>query len=142
MVIGGLSGTFDGSARVTYDLDVCYSRAPANLRRLTAALAPYHPRLRGVPASLPFLWDEQTLRSATTLTPQTDLGEIDLVGEVAGLGDFGEVKRRSMVVEAFGRKIATLTLRALIEAKRATGRQKDLDALPEPESLLESDERQ
>ena len=44
VVIGGLSATFHGSARVTYDLDICHSRVPVNLGRLAAALAPLHPR--------------------------------------------------------------------------------------------------
>jgi len=35
VVIGGLAATLHGSAQVTYDLDICYSRASANLRRLT-----------------------------------------------------------------------------------------------------------
>ena len=38
VVIGGLAATFQGSARVTYDLDICYARTAANLRCL--ALAP------------------------------------------------------------------------------------------------------
>jgi len=29
VVIGGLSATFHGSVRITYDLDICYSRQPA-----------------------------------------------------------------------------------------------------------------
>jgi hypothetical protein len=48
VVIGGLAATLHGSAQVTYDLDICYSRASANLRRLVEALAPFHPRPRGV----------------------------------------------------------------------------------------------
>lgn len=43
VVSGGLAATFHGSARVTYDFDICYSRLPANLRRLSAALAPSQP---------------------------------------------------------------------------------------------------
>jgi hypothetical protein len=43
-------------------------------------------------------------------------------------------------VDAFDRQIATLDLPGLIRAKRATGRQKDIDALPELESLLEASE--
>jgi hypothetical protein len=91
VVIGGVSAIFHGSARVTYDLDLCYSRNLANLRKLAAALAPFHPRPRGFPAGLPFVWDE-----------------------------------------------VTLTLPALIHAKRAAGRDKDLAAIPELESLLDA----
>ncbi len=138
VVIGGLSATFHGSARVTYDLDICYSRESANLRRLASALAPYHPRPRGILPGLPFVWDEVTLRNGTVFTLQTDIGEIDLLAEVAGLGDFDDVIKHSMIVDAFDRRIATLDLPGLIQAKRAAGRQKDLDALAELESLLEA----
>ena len=79
------------------------------------------------------------MQNGTIFTLQTDLGELDLLAEVAGLGGFEGVKRRSIAVEAFGRQIATLDLIALIESKRAAGRPKDLSALPELESLLEAE---
>lgn len=141
VVIGGVAATFHGSARVTYDLNICYSRASSNLRRLTEALAPFHPRPRGFPTGLPFIWDDATLRNATILTLQTDIGEIDLLAEVTGLGDFEEVKQHSMTVEAFERQLMTLDLPGLSQAKRTSVREKDLTALAELESLLEGGER-
>jgi hypothetical protein len=135
VVIGGLSANLHGSAFVTLDLDICYSRVTSNLRCLIAALAPFHPRPRGFPDGLPFVWDEVTLRNATVLTLQTDLGEIDLLAEVAGIGGWDEVKARSITVEAFDRRISILDLPSLIQAKRAAGRAKDLAALPYPRSL-------
>jgi hypothetical protein len=125
---------------VTYDLDICYSRTPSNLRLLAGALAPFHPRPRGFSADLPFVWDEVTLRNSTIFTLQTDIGEIDLLAEVAGLGAFNDVKKHSMMVEAFDRQVATLDLPGLIRAKRAAGREKDLSALAELESLLEAED--
>lgn len=106
VVIGGVSATFHGSSRA-YDLDICYSRASSNLKRLSAALAPFHPRPRGFPDSLPFIWDEATLRNGTVFTLQTDLGELDLLAEVAGLGAYADAIARSIAVEAFGRRVAT-----------------------------------
>jgi hypothetical protein len=141
VVIGGLSATLHGSACVTYDLDICYSRAPLNLRRIAMALAPFHPRQRGFQKDLPFIWDEVTLRNGALFTLNTGLGEIDLLAEVAGLGTYVEVKAQSITVEAYGRRISILSLRSLIEAKRAAGRERDLAALPELESLLEAEER-
>jgi len=138
VVIGGLSATLHGSARVTYDLDICYSRTSVNLRRLAAALAPFHPRPRGIPADLPFVFDEAMLRNSTVLTLQTDLGDIDLLAEVAGLGSFEQVTQHSISVEAFQRQVPVLDLRALIQSKRAAGREKDLSVIPELESLLET----
>lgn len=80
------------------------------------------------------------LRNTTVLTLLTDLGEIDLLAEVAGLGGWDEVKAGSVEVEAFDRSVAILDLRSLIRAKRAAGREKDLAVLPELESLLEASE--
>jgi hypothetical protein len=140
VVIGGLSAILHGSALVTFDLDISYSRSTANLKRLVAALLPFHPRPQGFPAGLPFVWDATTLRNTTVLTLQTDLGEIDLLAEVAGLGTWEGVKAGSIVVEAFDRSISILDLRSLIRAKQAAGREKDLAALPELESLLEASE--
>lgn len=140
IVIGGLAAALHGSATVTYDLEICYSRTSDNLSRLAAALAPFHPKPRDFPAGLLFIWSEGTLRNATVSTLYTDQGEIDLLAEVQGLGGFNEVQNHSVMAAAFGREFATLDLPALIRAKRATGRPKDLAALPELESLLEANE--
>jgi hypothetical protein len=138
VLIGGWSAIIHGSRYMTDDLDICYSRKAENLGRLASTLAPFHPRLRGLPEGLPFIWDEHTLRNGTVFTLMTDLGDIDLFGEVRGLGSFDEVVACSEMVEAFDRSVRTLDLKSLIKAKRALGRPKDLMALPELESLLEA----
>lgn len=140
VIVGGVAAMLHGSAHFTNDLDIYYSRAAANLKKLRAALAPFHPRPRGFPDDLPFIWDEATLRNTTILTLRTDLGEIDLLAEVSGLGSYQEVKAQSQVVEAFGRTVTTIDLPGLIRAKRAAGREKDLSMIPELESLMEADE--
>lgn len=126
VVIGGWAAIFHGSAQVTNDLDICYSRDKENLRRLAGALAPYHPRPRGFPDQLPFV------------TLATDLDIIDLLAEVSGIGTYSDVLAASVEVDAFDRRVRALDLRALIQAKKATGRQKDLLILPELEGLLEA----
>ena len=40
VVIGGLAAIYHGSARVTFDLDICYSRTPENLDALSKTLLP------------------------------------------------------------------------------------------------------
>ena len=140
IIVGGWSAILHGSAHLTNHLDIFFSRRPGNLRRLVRALAPYHPRLRDLPEALPFLWDEATLPNGTTFTLTTELGQIDLRGEVSGLGSFEEVDAASLSVDAFGRRVRTLDLKSLIKSKRAAGRAKDLLVLPELETLLESEE--
>jgi hypothetical protein len=53
IIVGGAAATAHGSARLTLDLDIVYRRAPENIDRLTAALAPHRPYLRGAPPGLP-----------------------------------------------------------------------------------------
>jgi hypothetical protein len=71
---------------------------------------------------------------------KTDLGEIDLMGELAGVGTYAEVKSASVIVDAFDRNVAMLNLKGLIQSKRAAGREKDLSDVRELESLLEAEE--
>ncbi|MBI2212632.1 MAG: hypothetical protein HYU52_03220 [Acidobacteria bacterium] len=54
IIVGGVAATAHGSARLTSDLDVVYSRDRENLNRLVKAVAPLEPYLRGAPPGLPF----------------------------------------------------------------------------------------
>jgi predicted nucleotidyltransferase len=126
VVIGGLAVITHGHPRVTADLDVCYARSPDNHRRLVAALAPLHPRLRGAPPELPFLWDEKTLKNGLNFTLVTDLGELDLLGEVTGVGGYANLAFSAEEIELFGQRIRMIDLDTLIVAKAAAGRAKDL----------------
>lgn len=122
-------------------LDICYARHDANVKRLASAFAPYHPRPRDLPENLPFVWDEQTLQSGTNFTFNTDLGEVDLLSEVAGVGTYEDALVVSLVVTLYGLEYRVLTLDSLIAAKRAAGRPKDLLVLPELEALREVSEK-
>jgi predicted nucleotidyltransferase len=137
VVVGGLAAVVHGSAYVTNDVDVCYERSAANLERLCGALSLTRPALRGAPRDLPFRFDPPTVAAGLNFTLDTNLGALDLLGEVQGLGGYAQVVGQSEEIELFGRPVRVLTLEALIRAKRAAGRKKDLLLLPELEALLE-----
>ncbi len=126
VVIGGLAVISHGHVRATLDLDICYARTPENLERLVRALLPLRPRLRGAPAELPFFWDTQTLRNGLNFTLTTTAGDIDVLGEVTGLGGYGEIALRSEAVDIYGVKVRLMSLGDLIRSKAAAGRAKDL----------------
>jgi hypothetical protein len=86
---------------------------------------------------LPYIFEESTLLNATNFTFQTDIGDIDLLGEVAGVGNYEAVENESVIMELFGFDVKVLSLNGLIKAKRAAGRPKDLLVLPELEALRE-----
>lgn len=135
VLIGGLAAIAHGAATLTGDVDICYARDGQNLERLVQALAPFHPRLRGVPPDLPFRLDVPTLRTGLNFTLTTDLADLDLMGEVLGLGAYDAVSTVAEEIEVYGVPCSVLTLEGLIRAKRAAGRPKDLRALHELEAL-------
>ena len=137
IIVGGFAGTLHGSSIPTRDLDVVYSRNAANIGCLVEALAPYSPYLRGAPAGLPFLWDQTTLERGLNFTLTTDLGALDLLGEIAGGGNYEALLPYSVEVMVFGVECFCLTLEKLIEVKRAAGRIRDLQAVADLQALLE-----
>lgn len=137
ILVGGLAANARGSARVTTDVDVSYGRSVANLERLVKALAPIKPYLRGAPPGLPFDWSAATLRAGLNFTLTTTDGHLDLLGEIVGGGTYEDLVSHSTVERAFDRDIRVLDLQALIRAKRAAGRPKDLEVVAELEALQE-----
>lgn len=137
IIIGGAAAVLHGSAYVTADLDLCYSRERENLKKLAASLAPFNPALRGAPNNLPFQLDAGTLTSGLNFTLTTDVGDLDILGEVTGLGNYEEALPFSEQMEIFGLHYNVLTLEGLIKTKRATGRTKDLMLLPELAALVD-----
>jgi len=125
VVVGGVAGSAHGSAHVTNDLDICYDPAPAT----------WHAYPREIEPGLPFIMDVRTLRAAPILTLQTTEGALACLDAIKGVGDWKAVRRRSERVEAFGVTLRILSLDALIDAKRATGRPKDIVQLVELEAL-------
>lgn len=136
VIVGGLAATIHGSARLTQDVDFVYARNRTNVGRLVAALKPYSPYLRGAPPGLPFEWSEATIARGLNFTLTTALGDIDLLGEITGGGDYRALLPHSVDVEMFGCRCRCLDLPGLIRSKRAAGRPKDMEALAELEALL------
>jgi hypothetical protein len=90
---------------------------------------------------LPFRLDIVTLQSGLNFTLITDLGELDLLGEVAGGGRYEDLLPQSDMLDLFGVSCRCLGLDALIRVKRAAGRPKDFEGIAELEALAEERKR-
>ena len=137
IIVGGAAATVYGSARLTLDLDIVYSRDNLNLERIVRALEPVQPYLRGAPPGLPFEWSVQTLKKGLNFTLITTLGALDLLGEIVGGGGYEELKPETIRIQVAGVECRCLSLEQLIEVKRAAGRPKDLEAIAELQQILE-----
>ncbi len=137
IVVGGAAATAHGSARLTRDLDVVYRRTPQNIRRLAECLASHAPYLRGAPPGLPFTLNIPTLQRGLNFTLVTDLGALDLLGEITGGGKYEDLLPHCIQLKLYGVSCRCLGLRRLIEVKRAAGRPRDLEMIAELEALAE-----
>ncbi|HEY6168267.1 MAG TPA: hypothetical protein VI454_09530 [Verrucomicrobiae bacterium] len=137
IVIGGVAAMGHGNTRATFDVDVVYSRDRENIRKLADLLGPHHAYLRGAPEGLPFTWDEKTIRMGLNFTLTTDLGDLDLLGEVVGAGNYDQLLPHSEEMVLFGVPCRVATLDRLIQMKRAAGRPKDMLVLAELQALAE-----
>ncbi len=135
ILIGGLVATVYGASRMTRDVDILYQRSEENYVKLAKGLAPYHPYLRGAPPGLPFTWDASTIRLGLNFTLELSIGELDLLGEVAGLGSYDQVLPEATTKNIYGHNLPMLSLSQLIRAKQAAGRTKDHETLSELHNL-------
>ncbi|HEV8366826.1 MAG TPA: hypothetical protein VGQ39_02650 [Pyrinomonadaceae bacterium] len=137
IIVGGVAATLHGSEIPTTDLDVCYHRTPQNLERLANALQSVHARLRNAPEDIPFLLDAETLHRGLNFTFTTDIGSLDLLGEVRGIGYYEDVLEGALTYKLFGYSFRVMDIGKLIIAKRTAGRPKDLLVIPELEAIQE-----
>jgi hypothetical protein len=92
VVVGGLAAQAHGSARLTQDANFLYRRTSENIQRLTVALEPFAPYLRGAPPGLPFRFDPDTVKRGLNFTLSTSLGDVDHLGEIVGGGTYEDVE--------------------------------------------------
>ena len=71
----------------------------------------------------------------------TDLGALDLFGEITGGGRYEDLMNDTIQLELFGVTCRCLGLDRLIEVKRAAGRPRDFEAIAELEALRDERER-
>jgi hypothetical protein len=129
VLVGGLAGVFHGVPLVTRDVDVCLPLTEQNLVRLERALNGLHPVHRQTPQRLPFSVGADFPRGLKNLYLRTDLGVLDCLGEILGVGNYDAVRRRSVVVDLPVGPCRILDLSALIDAKSALDRTQDRLAL-------------
>lgn len=124
VIVGGFAAVAHGVTLVTSDVDICCRFNEANLMRIQDAFADLHPVHRSRPDLALRLTPEQCV-SLKNLYLRTDLGVVDCLSEVLGVGNFDEVWKQSIEVELPVGKCRIIDIDALIRAKEAMNRDHD-----------------
>lgn len=138
VLVGGYAAVVHGSATVTRDLDICFYFHPENIQKLFKALKDIHPFVRAGAGMISlFDYAAERLAELDNLYMKTDLGKLDLLGMIAGVGSYSDVKKHSLEIDMFGSTCCVLDIDALIEAKKAANRPKDQQVLLELQVIKE-----
>jgi predicted nucleotidyltransferase len=137
VLVGGYAAMLHGSSMLTRDLDVCIALTPATIERLRMVLGDTHPWHRMTAPRISFLDEPRDGVALSNLYLSTDLGTLDLLGSITGVGDYARVARDAVDVELFGRRLRAISLDDLIRAKEALGRDKDLITAKELRAIRE-----
>ncbi|HSA60028.1 MAG TPA: hypothetical protein VLJ37_10135 [bacterium] len=138
VLVGGLAAVAYGVSTMTQDIDVCVDFEPDNLGKILKALEGIHPRVRAGGGLIPLEeYEPMRLAELGNIYVRTDLGELDLLGRVSGIGGYQDVKARAVSIELFGRSCPILSLDALIQAKEAMDRRKDMQVALELRAIRE-----
>jgi len=136
IVVGGVAGTLHGSAFITQDLDVVYSRGRETFSGWQPRCAPAS-RIFAAHRKACLHWDEKTIRNGLNFTLNTSFGDLDLLGETTGAGGYSDLLPHSQEISGFGVRFRLVNLDKLIVMKRAAGRPKDLAVIAELQGILE-----
>ena len=129
VIVGGYACVVHGCTCVTQDVDICCDFSVANLLALQQAIADLHPVHRMTPGRKPLELTAQIAAQFKNLYLDTDLGQLDCLSEIQGVGGYVQVRQASERIEVEGVQLRVLGLDKLIAAKQAMHRPRDRDAV-------------
>jgi hypothetical protein len=135
VICGGLAALLHGASMFTRDIDIACRMDRGNVRKIFNAVADLKPVHRMTPARIPFTEEQAAQSDFENIHLSTDLGQLDCLGEVKGIGGYDECLTDSQPVDIGGTAVRILSLGATIAAKRAVGRPRDLQTAAELETI-------
>jgi hypothetical protein len=136
VVIGGVAAILHGSARNTFDLDICFANDPDNLEALGSTLVGLQAQPRGVPESVPFVPDAASLKRIDVLALTTSAGDLDVLRVPSGAPRYDVLRAHADRFDVGGFEVHVASIEDLIAMKTAAGRAKDLGDIEELEAIL------
>ena len=80
----------------------------------------------------------KSIESVQNIYLETDLGILDIITEVTGVGDYHSIKKNAIKVPLFGQTCLVISPEDLIKQKESLGRDKDRIVARELRAILEN----
>ncbi|MFZ2149171.1 MAG: hypothetical protein WAV28_18320, partial [Sedimentisphaerales bacterium] len=102
---------------------------------LQRAISDLHSVHRMTPKRKKLQLTEKTCGQFKNLYLDTDIGQLDCLSFIDGLGNYSQVKGKSELIEVEKMKVRVLSLDALIKAKKSMNRPRDKEAVLQLEAI-------
>jgi hypothetical protein len=137
IIIGGFAAVLHGSSVMTEDLDLCVSFKKNNIEHLLKAFKDIHPEHRLIGKTRPVDESAERLSAYKNLYLKTDLGYIDLLSELPGIGEYEEIIEHTIIISLFDMNCRVLDIETLIKAKKGMKRSKDKETIVQLKAIRE-----
>jgi len=117
ILIGNMAAALHGVPVSTIDIDVCFRKTPANMRKLKQMATALEAMI---------LRSYFPVAALFRLQRDRDGLQIDFMGQIGGAKSYEIVRGRAASYEIDGQKLLAASLDDIIRSKRAAGRGKDL----------------
>ncbi len=135
VLVGGFAGVVHGCSYVTQDIDICCNFSPANLMTLQETLSDLNPVHRMTPKRQKLKLTEKTCRDFKNLYLDTNIGQLDCMSLIDGIGNYNKVKQASRIIKLGKVKIRVLDIDALIKSKKTLNRPHDREVIKQLEAI-------
>jgi predicted nucleotidyltransferase len=129
VLIGGMAAIAHGSGVVTHDLDLCAPLDLPSVQKIIRSLQDLHPRWRTRPDLPEITPDNHNLPGIKNLYLRTDIGPMDVLGEVPEVCSYAELAGKAVEMDFEGIRCRVIDIDTLIAAKTAANRPKDHETI-------------
>lgn len=136
VLVGGLAAVAQGAPVTTFDVDIVHARTPTNIDQLMTFLGSVGARYRGRPGGDPLPPSRTALEGPGHSLFMTDLGPLDVLGEIESGLSFDDLLPDTVSVELAGTPVRVLSLSAIVRNKRQSTHPKDQQVLAVLEETL------
>ena len=125
VVVGGVAAVLHGAAYATRDLDIAAPINLENVRRLWSVVADLHPRWATVPRHPAVQESVETLATFRNFYFLTDLGRLDVLGEIPPIPSYEALKGSAIRMPLDGLTVAVISINHLLQIKESLNRPQD-----------------
>lgn len=139
VLVGGFASVLHGCNQSTRDIEICILYSSEQIQLLQNLLKPFHPKHRIGDQKTSFLDIDILKKQDFHLI--TDLGILDVISHVEGVGNYYDVLKRSEEIKIYEGKCHLISIDDLIKSKKILGRHRDLTIIMELEAIQAEKEK-